>query len=206
MDNREKIILSAIEVFGERGLYGARMEEIAKRCKLNKAMLYYYFNSKDNLFMETLVWIVQGIFGEMYTREIHAFENSSYTPLEKIKAFISIQLDTFSSRIEYAKLFNFALGHEPDRVREAVITALDRRGLRGPELIYEIFDEGVKDGIFRSFDYSHALINIIGMTLIHVIAVPISEIIIGKKVADEQKFIEERRTSIIDLVFKGILA
>jgi AcrR family transcriptional regulator len=47
-----KIIEAATEVFSEKGFDGARVDEIAARAKVNKAMLYYYFESKEKLLEE----------------------------------------------------------------------------------------------------------------------------------------------------------
>jgi len=46
------------QIFAEQGLAGARMDEIARAAKVNKALLYYYFRSKEELFrfvLETLL-------------------------------------------------------------------------------------------------------------------------------------------------------
>ncbi|MBU1222005.1 TetR/AcrR family transcriptional regulator [Myxococcota bacterium] len=206
MDNKDKILSNAISVFAEKGLHGAKMEEIAAKSGCNKAMIYYYFSSKENLFSETLVWIVMGIFGEMLEMEQGIFESNEMTPPEKLRRFISIQIEVFGKQMEYSRLFNYALGHEPDRVSEAVETAFKRGGFMGPECIFNVFDEGVRDGWFKKFDYAHALINIIAMGLIHVIAKPISEVIIGRKVENELEFRKDREASIIDVIFNGILA
>jgi TetR/AcrR family transcriptional regulator len=49
--NAEQLILNAArEVFIERGMDGARMQEIADKAGINKALLHYYFRSKDKLF------------------------------------------------------------------------------------------------------------------------------------------------------------
>jgi len=50
LTTREKIIGVALEVFGERGLHGATMVEIAKRAGLTGGALYRYFDSKEALF------------------------------------------------------------------------------------------------------------------------------------------------------------
>ena len=47
----EKILKAAIDVFLEKGYDGARMKDIADRAKINKALLHYYFRSKENLFV-----------------------------------------------------------------------------------------------------------------------------------------------------------
>lgn len=46
----EKILLAAEEVFLREGYDGARMQQIADRAGINKALLHYYFRSKDKLF------------------------------------------------------------------------------------------------------------------------------------------------------------
>jgi len=46
---QQKIFAAAEAVFAEKGFDGARVDEIAKRAGVNKAMLYYYFQSKEQL-------------------------------------------------------------------------------------------------------------------------------------------------------------
>ena len=45
-----KILIAARQVFIEKGLAGARMQDIADRAEINKAMLHYYFKNKEMLF------------------------------------------------------------------------------------------------------------------------------------------------------------
>ncbi len=46
---RQKILEAARAEFARHGLAGARVERIARKAKVNKAMLYYHFQSKENL-------------------------------------------------------------------------------------------------------------------------------------------------------------
>src|ERR1700719_4874819 len=53
-----RIVATAEDIFAEQGLAGARMDEIARAAKVNKALLYYYFRSKEELHrvvLETLL-------------------------------------------------------------------------------------------------------------------------------------------------------
>lgn len=50
LDAQEKLLKVAAAIFYEKGFHGARMQEIADRAGLNKAMLHYYFHSKEQLF------------------------------------------------------------------------------------------------------------------------------------------------------------
>ena len=53
-DSRRTILLAAQLEFAAHGLTGARVDSIAERAGLNKRLIYYYFNSKDQLFLEVL--------------------------------------------------------------------------------------------------------------------------------------------------------
>jgi len=66
---RDRIKQAAAEVFSERGFDGARMQEIADRAGANKAMIYYYFNSKEALFT--------AIFSENFTNLLNCSAPSS---------------------------------------------------------------------------------------------------------------------------------
>lgn len=47
---RDRILKKAADEFAERGFSGARMEQIARRAKVDKKLLFYYFHSKEELF------------------------------------------------------------------------------------------------------------------------------------------------------------
>lgn len=49
-----KILTAAIEVFESKGFAGARMQEIAEKAEVNKALIHYYFKNKEGLYLEVL--------------------------------------------------------------------------------------------------------------------------------------------------------
>ena len=49
-EKRDKILLNAAKLFAKNGYENVSMEQIAAKLKLNKATLYYYFKSKDEIF------------------------------------------------------------------------------------------------------------------------------------------------------------
>lgn len=51
---RRRILLAAAEEFATGGLFGARVDQIARRAETNERMLYYYFGSKEQLFTAVL--------------------------------------------------------------------------------------------------------------------------------------------------------
>jgi AcrR family transcriptional regulator len=58
----EKIFDAATVVFEEEGLSGARMQNIADRAGINKALLHYYFRTKDHLFEAVFTKLAQKMF------------------------------------------------------------------------------------------------------------------------------------------------
>jgi len=81
--SKQLIITHAIELFSQKGYASASMDELAERCGLNKAMVFYYFKNKQGLYeavmREVLVEIQQMI----------AEENQRHsTPKEEMEGFI----------------------------------------------------------------------------------------------------------------------
>jgi AcrR family transcriptional regulator len=78
--NTEAIILDAAKrIFMEKGLYGARMQDIANQAGINKALLHYYFRNKERLFDE--------VFGgalERYFQNMEIISDESLPILERI--------------------------------------------------------------------------------------------------------------------------
>ncbi len=58
---RSRILDAAVREFSENGLAGARTEQIAEIAGVNKALLYYYFKSKEALYKAALESVVQRV-------------------------------------------------------------------------------------------------------------------------------------------------
>lgn len=54
MTTSERILNAAAVEFAERGLHGVRMEHVANRAKVNKALVYRHFENKEQLYVETI--------------------------------------------------------------------------------------------------------------------------------------------------------
>jgi len=49
-NTRDRILMASKNVFQSKGMAGARMQDIADEAGINKALLHYYFSSKEKLF------------------------------------------------------------------------------------------------------------------------------------------------------------
>ncbi|MFD2247452.1 TetR/AcrR family transcriptional regulator [Pontibacter ruber] len=78
----EKILAAAAKVFMEKGMAGARMQDIADEAGINKALLHYYFRSKEKLFDE----IFKEVSGQLLPR-LNQIIESDISLFDKIWAF-----------------------------------------------------------------------------------------------------------------------
>lgn len=54
-DKRDRILIAAAEVFNRFGFEKSTLEDIGKRCQLNKSSLYYYFGSKEEIYAQVIL-------------------------------------------------------------------------------------------------------------------------------------------------------
>ena len=81
----EKIILEAARlVFIRKGFDGARMQEIADEARINKALLHYYFRSKDKLFMAIFVDVIQAFISS----SVKFIQDPGHSVFDKIRLFV----------------------------------------------------------------------------------------------------------------------
>lgn len=83
-DKKQHIILTAVELFAEKGFDGSSIRDLAARAGVNVAMVNYYFGSKEKLFEAIVEHRASFMRGNL--DEIHA--NTSMTEIKKIDAII----------------------------------------------------------------------------------------------------------------------
>jgi AcrR family transcriptional regulator len=140
---RARILEAATTEFAHHGLGGARVDRIARRAGANKRMLYYYFGSKDALFLAALE--------ESYTRIRGAerdLDLEHADPREALKRLVEFTWSYYLEHPEFLTLLNSENLHKgrhirrSKRVRELHSTLVET--LRG------ILRRGERAGIFRS--------------------------------------------------------
>src|SRR5512141_1670303 len=90
-NSREAILLAAERIFAEAGLAGARTDAIAAAAGVNKALLYYYFKSKDDLYEAVL----ERHFRDFSLRAAEVLARKA-SARETLLEFVSMHFDTVS--------------------------------------------------------------------------------------------------------------
>jgi AcrR family transcriptional regulator len=99
---RQAILAAAEEEFADKGLAGARVDAIAEQSGANKRMLYYYFGSKENLY----VAVLERAYGAMRQseRELNLLD---LDPLDAIRRLVEFKFDYYD---EHPRLIRLLAG------------------------------------------------------------------------------------------------
>jgi AcrR family transcriptional regulator len=138
---RQEILEVATHEFAERGFAGARVDEIANQTRTTKRMLYYYFGSKEQLFVAVLERAYATIRAAEQTIEVDHLD-----PPAAIRRLAELTFDHQESHPDFSRLVSIENIH---RARHIAGRA-DFAGQNTPaiELIERILERGRRDGSF----------------------------------------------------------
>jgi AcrR family transcriptional regulator len=136
----EAILAAAALEFSERGYAGARVDRIARRARVNKAMLYYHFKSKDALYRTLL--------RRMFTlanERLQAVAALDVPPAEKINRVIPVMAAFIEEHAFFPAIMMREVAEGGAHLDRATLSALGAV----PRTVGGIVSEGVAAGAFR---------------------------------------------------------
>jgi AcrR family transcriptional regulator len=191
-----QILQAARKVFIEKGLEGTRMQEIADEAGINKALLHYYFRSKDKLF--------HAVFIEAFQKFLPQIDSLILTQAPvalKLEAFITNYINTI---IENPFIPGFVL-HELTRDPQSLAELLKSRAPMVPAFLNQIKQE-IEAGNLKPFDPKQIIINMLALCIFPFVARPIAQTIFFENNADAYNhFLEERKTEVFNFIKSAIL-
>jgi len=142
VDTRENILQAAVKVFAERGLGGGRINLISRAARSNERMIYYYFGSKEKLFIEVL----EKIYRDMWEAE-SALDLDLADPADALARIVRFTMDHYLAHPEMLALLNNENLHRGRYVsRSRTMKELSSPAL---DLMGRIYRRGVEQGVFR---------------------------------------------------------
>ena len=189
---RQRILDAAERVFAERGYVAAATREIAEAAGIRKRMLFYYFSSKDTLYRAVLERLVGGM------AAIHERFRNEPGPIglgdaiDGIIAFTAANLDGF--KILVREIMDSG-PHLPALARE-YLAPLFAQG--GTEVA-----RNMREGIFRTGDPMHVLMNVGGLTLWYFLMVPLLDLVWDRKPLAPE-VLAERANAVRELMMSGL--
>ncbi|MCE4563724.1 TetR/AcrR family transcriptional regulator [Maribellus sp. CM-23] len=148
--NRENILKIAREIFSKYGFKKTTLDDIANAVRKGKSSLYYYFNSKEDLFQAVIMKEV-----EILAHELEIVINRNTDPVDKLRDYILTKLATFRN------LANFYHAIENDITAVGFIDDVKVKYEQDEiRMIKRILIEGVRKNEFEIYDFNLAAIGI----------------------------------------------
>ncbi len=190
-----QILNAAKKVFLKKGYDGARMQHIADEAGINKALLHYYFRSKDKLF--------DAIFDEAFSQffpNISTLMMSDQAFEKKIRGFVSHYIDTM---LKNPHLPSFVM-HELQRKPERIVGLIRQSGI-DPETLGQLIEKEVAAGKMRPIPFPHLIVNLVSMCIMPFAARPIIEgFVFNGNTRAYDHFLSERKTAVADFIINSL--
>lgn len=198
LNTEEKILQAAQIVFSKTGFSGARMDDIAKEAGINRALLHYYFRSKDKLF--------ELVFHKNFMEFVEGVMNINFSNMDlfsKIEAVVNHQFD---SNIKNPNLASFIL-HEfntnPD-----VLLNMAKNKTNGLDKLFKAFEQSVEEAyqqnLIEKTDARHLWMNIVSMSMFPFVGKPILSEAFSLNQKNFIKLMEERKKIIPAFIIQSI--
>ncbi|WLG61690.1 TetR/AcrR family transcriptional regulator [Pseudomonas sp. FP1762] len=139
---RENILQEAIVEFVQQGLSGARVDAIAERIHTSKRMIYYYFGSKEQLYVEVL----EKLYGDIRSTE-NRLHLDELPPELAIRRLVEFTFDHHDHNVDFVRIVSIENIHNAEYVKRSdAIKALNNTILG---TLGGILQRGVDEGLFR---------------------------------------------------------
>jgi TetR/AcrR family transcriptional regulator len=192
----EELILEAAQaVFLEKGLAGARMQEIADRAGINKALLHYYFRSKEKLsaiiISRTISVIMPRMMGVLATDQ---------DLFDKIRELVNTFIG-FISRNSFLPLF---VVNEVNRNPHFFFTSAIQQDRTYIDKFRQQVDEAVATGRIRPISATQLLMNMMSMLIFPFLGKPVFRASLGLSEEEFQQEMQLRRTEVAEFIIRSI--
>ncbi len=141
--SREEILAVATDEFAERGLAGARVDDIAERTRTSKRMIYYHFGSKEGLYKAVL----ERVYSQIRSVETQ-LDINNIPPIEAMRRIVELTFDYDESHPQFIRLVNVENVNRGQFVGKLV--SIRKRYSNIIQLMQTVLDKGIANGQFRA--------------------------------------------------------
>lgn len=196
--SQQTILLAARDEFAQHGLAGARVDRVAERAGLNKRLIYYYFSSKDELFLAVL---------EAAYADIRAAEQQLHLadmpPPQAIRRLTEFTWQYYLEHPEFLTLLNSENLEHGRHLEHS--TRARKTNLPLIETLAEILERGRRDCVFRGgIDAMQLYVSIAGMAYFYLNNKHTLSAIFGRDLM-APKALNERLSHMTDVILGYVL-
>ncbi len=192
----ERILDAAKKVFLEKGMAGARMQDIANEAGINKALLHYYYRDKEKLF--ELVFLSES---QKFFPKINRIFESDEALEKKFQDFVEEYVNELRLNPYLPWFVLNEINRDPDGFLLKIMTGENRPR---PMKFLQQIEKEIKLGNIRKVDPRHILLNLLSMTLFPFIAQPMVSRILGMGNKEFEQLMEERKKTVPAVMMDSI--
>jgi TetR/AcrR family transcriptional regulator len=192
----DKIFEAATLVFEEKGMAGARMQNIADRAGINKALLHYYFRTKDHLFDAVFAKLAQ----KMFMKFAPIFKEDLSLE-DKLRFFFREHITFLQQNPKLPGFILNEINHNPQRIKK-LMRNIDFRNI-WLTILQHHKDELYKYNITEE-TIPQIMTTIASLSVFPFAARGIFEVVFNNIGVDFDKYIEERKEFAAEFVIKAI--
>ncbi len=197
-ETRARILDAALHAFSAHGLAGARTEQIASAAGVNKALLYYYFESKEKLYLAALEMVA----GRVRDRSMAVFLRDA-SPGERI---LRTALDHFD-RILTQREFQSLMQQEMMRLHKGEEGALPMLVKRvfAPlnDMFHSLVREGVASGELIDVDWMQMVLGALGANVFYFLSAPVWRLTMPFEPFDHE-VLRQRRIALVQFLGQAV--
>jgi TetR/AcrR family transcriptional regulator len=169
--SRSAILEAAGRIFAQHGLSGARTDAIAAAAGVNKALLYYYFKGKEDIYRAVLEEQVTGF----HLKALRILsQTGSAAPI--LLQYVSDHFDFISAHPHYPLLFQRMM-MTGDRRGQCLVA---ERIIPVARKLDALLRRGIRSGELRRFDVDHTAVSLVALTVFYFNAAPIIRMVSGR--------------------------
>ncbi len=194
----KKIIEAATAVFTEKGKDGARMQEIADKAGINKALLHYYFRSKNKLFQIVFIYQFKKLIANIFSAVDD--DDNFYNFLQ---TFVSGYIKYVGPRKNLLRFVIWEIGRENPEAFSNIKSAFTEQGYNDNPIIQKT-KQAIKSGQIKAIDPVHFTLSLLSMCVFPFITYQfIGKLIPGADI-ENPDFLDKRADEIVNMVWNGI--
>ncbi|MCX6640740.1 MAG: TetR family transcriptional regulator [bacterium] len=194
---RRRILQAAFHSFCLKGFKGTTTREIAQLAKVNIAMVHYYFDNKEDLYLR----VVRPIF-ILLSRRLRRAATSSGDPNHCLSAVIDAYFDFLLAFPLFPRLMMWELAEGAPRVKRIMAQSIQKNKKTFFSIIGNMFAEGQQKGVFTLDSPEHATLSLMGLCVYPFAAQVMMPVVLSGDFQLEN-FAAERRRHTKNLLMKG---
>lgn len=202
MNTEQKILDAAKEVFQHKGLTGARMQEIADKAGINKALLHYYYRTKEKLFEKVFEFAFS-----LFIPRVKEMMSSDKPIFEKLEFFVENYIELLQKHPFIPSFIISELNRNP----KMLVKIFEKNVQLLQEGLVQKLDDQIKievqEGILKPISARNLMTNVVSLCIFPIVARPILQgILFDNNKKEYDAFLKERKEFVKEYLINSIKA